>query len=187
MRPLDELLQFLNSKMSMTEIYQPVIIRYLLEQDGTATKTELAQVLSGYDESVQEYYQKVLMRYPKATLTKHEIISYSKENKAFQLNFELNSGQDLQKAKAICEEKILDWIKKRSTGSASSSQLASKRYRILKAARGKCELCGISAKISPIDIDHIVPQSKADKHRKIVKDDISRELLTCVTQCDSAL
>lgn len=60
----------------MSEVYQPAIILYLLEQGGTATKTELARTLSGYDESVQEYYQRILMRWLKTTLTKHKIVTF---------------------------------------------------------------------------------------------------------------
>jgi predicted house-cleaning noncanonical NTP pyrophosphatase (MazG superfamily) len=53
---------------------------------------------------------------------------------------------------------------------------ASTRYRVLKAARGRCELCGISSKLSPIDIDHIVPRKHADKRGFVVKDGIRMPL-----------
>ena len=70
--------------------------------------------------------------------------------------------------------------------------MASIRYRVLKASRGKCELCGISSKISPVDIDHIVPQSKADKSSLIVKDgdkmhvDDERNLQALCFRCNRA-
>ena len=87
MRDLHELLVFLTKKMSMTEIYQPVIILHLLEQGGIASKADLARTLSGYDESVQEHYERILMRWPKATLTKHEVVTYDRKSKVFSLNF----------------------------------------------------------------------------------------------------
>ena len=192
MRPLPELLEFLTETMSMTEIYQPVIIRYLLEQDGEASRTDLAMVLSGYDESVQTYYQQILMRWPKITLTKHDVVNYDRKEQAFLLNFNLSNHTLIQAAKEICEQKIEAWIEKRAFKGGSSSKLASKRYRILKAARGQCELCGISAKLSPIDIDHIIPQSKANKKQRVYKDeewihvDDERNLQALCFRCNRA-
>jgi predicted house-cleaning noncanonical NTP pyrophosphatase (MazG superfamily) len=46
---------------------------------------------------------------------------------------------------------------------------ASIRYRLLKDANGKCQLCGIDRLISPMDIDHIVPSNKADKIGRVSK------------------
>ena len=42
------------------------------------------------------------------------------------------------------------------------------RYRVLKNAKGKCELCGMSSSLRPIDIDHIVPQTKSDKDGNVI-------------------
>ena len=159
----------MQNEMSMSEVYQPAIILHLLEKDGVANKLQLAGVLSGYDESVQECYQKILMRWPKQTLTKHNIVSYDQKSKVFSLCFELGSPELVDQAKALCESKIREWIEGRFENNSKSRVDASRRYRILKAARGKCELCGISAKICPIDIDHIVPKSKADRYGNVVK------------------
>jgi 5-methylcytosine-specific restriction endonuclease McrA len=170
MRQLTELIGFLEGKMSMTDIYQPAIILHLLERDGSASKTELARTLSGYDGAIQAYYEKIVMRWPKITLTKHHIVTY--EAKVFNLNFALDDSDLILRAKSICEEKIREWIEKHPFQVASSTQNPSRRFRVLKAARGKCELCGISAKISPIDIDHIIPRSQADKHGYVLKDNV---------------
>jgi diadenosine tetraphosphate (Ap4A) HIT family hydrolase len=37
------------------------------------------------------------------------------------------------------------------------------RFLVLKAAGGRCQLCGISAKERPIDVDHIIPRSRGGK------------------------
>ncbi len=49
----------------MTDVYQPVIIKELLLNDGTCTKAELATALAGHDFTVQEYYERIVMRWPK--------------------------------------------------------------------------------------------------------------------------
>ena len=192
MRDLQELLVFLTKKMSMTEIYQPVIILHLLERGGIASKADLARTLSGYDESVQEYYERILMRWPKTTLTKHEVVTYDRKSKAFSLNFNLGDTHLLRRAKTICEEKIKEWMDKRSVRSDVPKAEASRRYRVLKAARGKCELCGISSKLMPLHIDHIVPRTKADRQGYIVKDGIrmhvddERNLQALCFRCNTA-
>ena len=37
------------------------------------------------------------------------------------------------------------------------------RFTVLKAAGGRCQLCGISTKERPLDVDHIVPRSRGGK------------------------
>jgi len=175
MKQLKELLEFLNRKMSMTDIYQPVIILHLLEQGGNATRKELARILSAYDQDIQDEYDAILMRWPKITLTKHDVVIYDQKNKSFQLNFDLNDTLDLESAKEICVQKIREWIQKR-IGKGISKLGASVRYRILKAARGKCELCGISSKVAQIDVDHIIPRNKADSKGYVIKDGITMHL-----------
>src|SRR5262245_1686834 len=176
MRSADQLVTFLTEMMLMTDIYLPAVILHLLAHGGTASKQDLARTLSGYDQSVQEYYEKVLMRWPKATLTKHGVVSYDRKEKAFSLAFDLGDEAAVAKAKAICERKIAEWIQRKAERDPLGGVDASTRYRVLKAARGRCELCGISSKLSPIDIDHIVPRNHADKHGLVVKDDIRMPL-----------
>ena len=82
---MGELIEFLSDKMSMTEVYQPAVIRALLENDGVCSKEKLAGRLAEYDASVQSYYEGILMRWPKTTLTKHGIVEYDSEYKRFIL------------------------------------------------------------------------------------------------------
>ena len=42
--------------MRMSHIYQPVMIKALLEKDGEATIEEIAKSLLAYDQSQVEYY-----------------------------------------------------------------------------------------------------------------------------------
>lgn len=162
--------------MSMADVYQPAIILYLLENKGRASRKELSRVLSGLDDSVQSHYDSVLMRWPKKTLTQHNIVTYDRGSKSFVLSFSLDKENDVETAKAICEHKIKEWISKKSRRDTQTKVEASVRYRILKAARGRCELCGISAKVRAIDIDHIIPKNKADREGFVIKDGISMHM-----------
>lgn len=162
-----DLIEFLTKRMAMTDVYQPVIIKELLLHDGARTKAELAASLAAFDVSVQDYYERIVMRWPKITLSKHGIISYERRGGIFHLlPLPEDAGTRLD-AVRICEEKIGAWLEKKKSKERAPEAGASVRYDVLKDARGKCQLCGISAEIRPIDIDHIIPRSKADKNGKV--------------------
>ncbi|NCC33852.1 MAG: hypothetical protein EOM24_17820, partial [Chloroflexia bacterium] len=113
MRNISELISFIKSTMSMTDVYQPAVILHLLERGGTSTRAELAKTLSGYDEGVQAYYDKILMRWPKITLTKHKVVTYERKSLSFVLNFHLSDPHAVEEAKELCEQKIREWIEKK--------------------------------------------------------------------------
>lgn len=163
----DLLLEFLCDRMSMTDVYQPVVLKELLLNNGVRTKAQLATALAGYDISVQEYYERIVMRWPKSTLTKHGMVEYERKGSKFRLVTYPTNQQALDRALAICDEKIINWIEKKKTREKAPEAGASVRYEILKLAGGKCQLCGISSQVRPIDIDHIVPRSKANKEGKV--------------------
>ncbi|GAB5387135.1 MAG: hypothetical protein Alpg2KO_01030 [Alphaproteobacteria bacterium] len=165
------LIEFLANKMSMTEVYQPVIIRHLLGCGGTATKAELAAALAAHDVAVQEYYQQITMRWPKITLSKHGVIDYQRKGSLFTLLSQPKSEQERKAAIQLCDTKIAEWIDRRKNREQAPEAGASVRYQILKDAGGRCALCGIHSSIKPIDIDHIVPRAKANKQGKVTLDD----------------
>lgn len=164
------LLHFLKEKMSMTEVYQPVVIRELLLKGGTCSKSELALALARYDQSVIEFYEKVLMRWPKQTLVKHGIVAYDRQTKTFTLSQPHAESTHADVEIAECENQIRKWQSARSIDDRAPESYVSQRYKVLSQAKGKCQLCGIPAYIRPLDIDHIVPQSKADANKRVFKD-----------------
>lgn len=164
---MEKIINFLQNKMSMTEVYQPVIIKELLLNNGFCTKTQLAQKLAEYDFSVVEYYKQILMRWPKTTLTNHGIILYDRRRQLFEFK-DFSKNLNLQKeAIKICDQKITDWLDKKEAKNSHPEENPSIRYEVLKRANGKCQLCGIPSSLRPIDIDHVVPRSKADRNKKV--------------------
>lgn len=169
---LPELCKFLTDKMSMTKVYQPVIIRELLAHDGECTKTQLAIALTEYDLGILERYRAVVMRYPKETLEKHGVIRYERRGERFLLNCKVDDKELTNRALRICKQRIEEWIETKKNKEQDPIANTSVRYRVLKRAKGKCELCGIPKSLRPIDIDHITPKSKADKNGTILRDGI---------------
>lgn len=136
MRSIAELLEFLASKMSMQTIYQPAVILYLLTQGGVASRAALARMLSGYDERDLEFWDKVLMKNPKQVLVDtHQILNYDKPKQNFSLNFDLSDSQQVDRAKAICQQKIESWIQKGAVSKKLSEDETLWSYRVLELAQ----------------------------------------------------
>ncbi len=58
----DELKTFLISKMRMNHIYQPLLIKSLLESGGTSTIRQMAITFLAQDESLILEYEDILKR-----------------------------------------------------------------------------------------------------------------------------
>ena len=56
----EELKTFISDDMRLSHVYQPLLIRFLVEANGTATVRSLAQALLLQDESQILYYEKIL-------------------------------------------------------------------------------------------------------------------------------
>src|SRR5689334_4625140 len=125
------LLKFLHETMSMTEVYQPVIIRELINNGGALTKDKLAKAISEFDASVLTYYKRILMRWPKATLTKHRVIEYHRESKVFRLCSYPEDLRMREEVLRVCEKKIAEWVE-RSRSASDTSVTSSVRYLVLK-------------------------------------------------------
>lgn len=155
---------FLQEKMRMSHIYQPVMIRKLLETEGQATDIEIANALLQYDPSQIEYYQSITNNMVGKVLRNHNIVE--KNKKLYKLvGFEELTQSQIEELKNICDSKVDAYIKKRgdaiwshrTTNRAPVS--GSIRYQVLKRASFRCELCGISAEEKALEVDHITPKN----------------------------
>ena len=55
----DKLMTFIEKSMRMSHIYQPEMIRTLLDASGTAAEDEIAKYLLSHDVSQIEYYSNI--------------------------------------------------------------------------------------------------------------------------------
>ncbi|MDB2609893.1 HIT family hydrolase, partial [Paracoccaceae bacterium] len=53
-----DLEEYINKRMQMSHIYQPVMLKVLLENSGEASVAQIASALLTYDQSQVEYYGK---------------------------------------------------------------------------------------------------------------------------------
>ncbi len=68
------LIDFLENKMSMSHIYQPLLIRSLVDSGGSATLRQLANNFVLQDESQLVYYEDRIKKMPVKVLKKHDVI-----------------------------------------------------------------------------------------------------------------
>lgn len=92
----NEIITFINTKMKMSHVYQPLLIKTLVEAGGVATLNQLARAFAAADESQVRFYERRIKQMP---------------------------------------------------------------LKVLKRDR-KCLLCGNGPDDAPLEVDHIVPQSK---------------------------
>ena len=161
-----KLKKFLLSEMRMSHIYQPVMIKTLLQQKGSSHISEIAKQLLMYDQSQIEYYEEIVKKMVGHVLTKNRKITKNEGSKYLLEKFSDLSKTEILELNRICEEKIQEYIKKRGDNLFNHRKLSNRaipgslRYEVLKRAKGKCELCGIDRKIKSLDVDHIIPRTK---------------------------
>lgn len=105
---------------------------------------------------------------PVIILKKHNILSIDGEIVKLNTDFKRLTLRDKAEIKKICEQKIQEYITKRSLSiwgyrindNPVNNNL---RMRVLREAKGRYALCGASVKDTQIDVDHIIPLSEGGK------------------------
>jgi ATP adenylyltransferase len=160
---LDALLQFLRGGIKMSHIYQPFLIRTLLDNGGACTRRQLAIALLMQDESQIEYYEKRLREMPLPVLKKRGVISET--NGVVGLELDKLSLQERASIRLECDSLIQKFIVERGMRIWDHRMIDddpvpdSIRYQVLKRDR-RCVLCKVPKEDAPLHVDHIVPRSK---------------------------
>ncbi|MDC1287389.1 HIT domain-containing protein [Gammaproteobacteria bacterium] len=175
-----ELANFIEKKMRMAHIYQPVFLITLLENEGKCHQKEIAKALLSHDQSQIEYYTTITNNMVGKVLRNHEIVYRDKTTKEYSLtNAQSFTNTEREHLITLCKTRLLGFVEKRgksvyshrrkSTGYISGTI----RYEVLKRARFRCELCGISAAEKALEVDHILPRNHGGS------DDISNFQALC--------
>lgn len=158
----DELLDFVRHRMRMSHIYQPLLIRLLVETGGQATIRQLAKEFASFDEAQVLLYESRLKRMPIPVLRRHDVVA--KSGDLVSLNVKELSLEQRRAIVSACEAKITEFIKSRGLTTWSGllelePVSESVRYQVLKRDR-RCQLCGSGPEHGPLQVDHIVPRSQ---------------------------
>ena len=154
---------FIRYKMNMTHIYQPLMIKTLLESGDTATTEQIARNFLSNSVTELEYYKKITGRWPRRTLKKHGIISYKRDRYTLLLDQGVTDEQR-QSLIDLCMTRLEEFIEKdpwiRTARNIDAKSISSSlRYGAIAKSGGRCVACGVDCFRRPLDIDHILPRS----------------------------
>jgi ATP adenylyltransferase len=179
-----DLEEYIRQSMRMSHIYQPVMLKVLLENGGQAETEAIAKALLSYDRSQVEYYEIRTKNMVGKILAKNGIIDPLKSGKrilGYKLNIASLSENETTTLIRLCDERLAQYVDKRGQDIWEHRSLSdgyvpgSVRYEVLKRARYRCELCGAHEEQAAMHIDHIIPRARGGS------DDISNFQALCIT------
>ena len=148
----------------MSHIYQPVMIKELLQSGGKASIRNIAAAFLSRDESQLEYYEQITKDMPGKVLGKHGVVARERDEYRLIIDPLSLSSEERDELVRLCDEAISAYLQKRGTAVYDHRRAAlgylsgSLRYEVLKRVGLRCELCSISADERAIEVDHIIPR-----------------------------
>jgi diadenosine tetraphosphate (Ap4A) HIT family hydrolase/5-methylcytosine-specific restriction endonuclease McrA len=161
----EELKTFINEEMQMSHIYQPVMLIEILRNGGKASVEQIARAILERDPTQIEYYSQIVKNMVGRVLTNSRGITKKNKNNYEIENLANLSYEQIAELLGLLERKIEDFSDKRGGSQwAHRSRIrkpisGSTRFEVLKQAKFHCELCGISADVKNLEVDHIIPKS----------------------------
>jgi diadenosine tetraphosphate (Ap4A) HIT family hydrolase/5-methylcytosine-specific restriction endonuclease McrA len=154
---------FISTAMQMSHVYQPVMLRTLIDRGGKASVTEVAKALLAEDRAQLDYYREITKRMPGAVLRKRGVVDYYDGEYSIP-GFEELTAAERHELIALCRAKVDQFLEKRADPWSHRRKSAgyvsgTLRYEVLKRAVFRCELCGASAEDRALEVDHIVPRN----------------------------
>ncbi|MFC2122751.1 HIT domain-containing protein [Bacteroidota bacterium] len=158
----EELHGFVSKKMRLSQIYQPLLIKSLIEAGGTATVRQIATIFLTQDEGLIKRYEKKSKEMPIRVLSEHGVVKKQGDLVSL-ITGKLTLSQKAE-LKRQCEERLQRYVAQRGWGIweliASPHVPGSLRTLVFKEAKGRCAACGRTKNESFLEIDHINPRSK---------------------------
>ncbi len=173
----EKLSEYISTKMRMSHIYQPVMLRELLVRGGNASVEEIATALLAYDPSQVEYYGLRTKNMVGKVLTNNGITEVRRSGRSIA-GYQLLGSGDLSAEERdaliqACDAAIEIFLEKRGERAWSHRSVASGyisgtlRYDVLKRAKFRCELCGVSADEKALEVDHILPRNQGGSDNEV--------------------
>jgi hypothetical protein len=142
--PFDTLRDFITGRMQMSHIYQPLMLKTLLEYEGTASVRQIAQAFLARDESQIEYYEEITKRWPTRVLSQHGLVKRSGPTYQLAVDPNLLTGAQKEALIRLCDQAISNYEEKRGRriwehrNAALGDVPGSIRYEVLKRSSAAC-------------------------------------------------
>lgn len=152
---------FIATAMQMSHVYQPVILRTLIDKGGKASVSEVAQALLAEDRAQIDYYREITKRMPGAVLRRRGVVDY--QDGAYSIpGFDELTAAERHELIVLCHAKVDEFLERRADPWSHRRKSAgyvsgTLRYEVLKRAAFRCELSGASAEDRALVVDRIVP------------------------------
>jgi len=111
----EELLTFLNTQMRMSHVYQPLLIRCLLDRGGSATIRELAADFALDVAEDLDHYEDRIIDMPVPVLQNHGVVRT--EGDQVHLNLGPCSPEEAEEIRQLCDANISDFLQRRGVSS----------------------------------------------------------------------
>ena len=181
----EELRQFIAEDMRMSQVYQPVMLVELLRRGGSASAKDIARAILDRDPTQIEYFTEIVKNMVGSVLTKRRGITEKNGEKYILKGADQLTPDQVDELVALCKKRI-DQFEAARGGKVWAHRRrghrpvpGSVRYKVLSAAKFRCELCGVSADEKNLEVDHIFPKSLGGR------DDITNYQALCYT-CNAA-
>ena len=162
----EQLVNFLQNRMRISHVYQPVMLMTLLSAAGGRSSTkEIARSILAHDESQLEYYEGVTKNMVGRLLRSHGIVDMEDDGYSL-VGYEDLDDEQVEHLIELCEAKLDEYKTKRGKRiwqhrKASAGYVSGTlRYEVLKRAKFRCELCGVLADVRALEVDHILPRNR---------------------------
>jgi hypothetical protein len=110
--PFEDLIQFIERDMRMSHVYQPVMLRALLDRSGRASVEDVARALLNEDRSQLEYYFEITRNMVGRVLTNRAIVK--RDGAEYELlGYNELTPEQVQKLGAACDRKLAEYIASR--------------------------------------------------------------------------
>src|SRR5262245_37832434 len=159
-----QLKDFISKQMRMSHVYQPLMLKALMEGGGFASLRDIALSFLVHDESQIEYYIEITKRMPGPVLTRHRLVK--READGYRLVPEIKdmANGEREELVRLCDDAVANYTGRRGRKLYDHRRIAlgdlsgTVRYEVLKRAGFRCDLCGIPADERAIEVDHIHPR-----------------------------
>src|SRR5215207_2888070 len=107
------LLAFLQQRMRMSHVYQPLMIKTLLLKGGRASTREIAAAFLAEDQSQLEYYETIILRMPGPVLRRHGVVARDGDGYRLTPEFGALSATEAEMLMQVCDQALTDYMMKR--------------------------------------------------------------------------
>ena len=119
---------FIAKKMTMSHIYQPVMLRTLISKGGEATTREIAAAFLGKDESQLEYYEAITKRMPGKVLASHSLVERTSDGYRLLTDISALTKDQKEELLQLCDQREAAYLERRG-GAGAIPQATRRRYR----------------------------------------------------------